>query len=95
MIWKFNEEYINDIINSLNENISSLEKAKTLLKQLTKETDNREAVNILWKVSELLEDVLAELEPLSDSISDLAVKCEKYEQAKEAIEFLKAMQKRK
>jgi len=80
MIWKFDEGYIKDVIKNLNENISSLEKAKTLLERLAgSEVDGREALNILWEVSDILEDVLAELEPLSDSISELAVKVEKAE----------------
>lgn len=78
--WKFDEEYIKDIIKSLNDFISSLEKAKTLLERLIgSEVDSREALNILWEVSSLLEDVFTELEPLSDSISDLAVKIEETE----------------
>jgi hypothetical protein len=80
MIWKFDEEYIKNVIKDLSENISSLEKAKTLLERLIgSEVDSREALNILWEVSSLLEDVLAELEPLSDSVSDLAVKIEETE----------------
>jgi len=47
IIWKFNKEYIKEIINELNEYISSLEKAKTLLERLIgSEVDSREALNI-------------------------------------------------